>query len=315
MRKLLSVFLCVFAMSLCSKAGIFSSKDEDICKKANKYRMKGDMALAFENYMIAARMGNAEAMAWVGAMYYAGGVCEQSYEEAFNWSLKAADAGDAMSFYTLGDYFYKGIGVKKDRVKAMNMWSIAAEKKVPCAIQQMNKISPAGKKAYEEYMFLDTLEETLKNMKDPKDSRVENKEGSKDVCIFTHTNMSEINYECVLNFSEHKRTGVKGLVSVKILGKLATDEGVNGTSNKNGLEFFRTVIGKKYGESSDVSDFPILKKLIPNLTDMVFWEGEYQLVVLGVDKQNLRPTIIISPLLAAIAYERDSAVKESQNGF
>jgi len=260
MKKIIFTVLCIFAMSFCSMAGLFSSEVDKTYDRATKYYNEGDMALAFANYMIAAKQGHAKAMAWVGAMYYAGspGVCEQSYEEAYDWKLKAANAGYTMAFYSLGNYYYKGEGVKKDRVEAMNLWSIAADKNIPCAVEQMKKINPAKKKAYEEYKFSDSIEETLKNMKDPKGASLEKKDGSKDVWLLTRTTISGIEFECALHFYDNK------LISVKITGRNLAEEQGDEARYRKGLDSMIAPIAKKYGEPSDVSDFPSLESCFHN---------------------------------------------------
>lgn len=59
--------------------------------------------------------------------YYEGEVVEKDFEKAAKWFRKAADAGNAIAQYNLGNLYYNGEGVEKDFVEAAKWFRLAAD--------------------------------------------------------------------------------------------------------------------------------------------------------------------------------------------
>lgn len=78
-------------------------------------------------YRKAAEQGYAPSMANLGACYYNGQGCPQSWKEAYEWFLKATDKGDANGQFSLGVLYKQGRYVEKNLYKAIECFQKAAE--------------------------------------------------------------------------------------------------------------------------------------------------------------------------------------------
>lgn len=85
-----------------------------------------DYQKAFEWFRKSADLGNAEAMANIGAYYWQGKGVEKDYDQAFNWCLRAADAGSVTAMNTLGKIYYIGEGTQQNYEKAFEWFEKAA---------------------------------------------------------------------------------------------------------------------------------------------------------------------------------------------
>jgi TPR repeat protein len=52
----------------------------------------------------------------------------QDYQQAMDWSIKAASAGNAEAQYLVGDLYFNGLGVPRDNKQAMNWYLRTNEK-------------------------------------------------------------------------------------------------------------------------------------------------------------------------------------------
>ena len=75
-----------------------------------------------------AKEGNADAQATLSSIYRWGDKLEQDHKKAFKWAKKAARHEHIHGQYLLGNYFYRGIGVKKSLKKASKYFRLTAEK-------------------------------------------------------------------------------------------------------------------------------------------------------------------------------------------
>ncbi|ELA46844.1 hypothetical protein VCUG_01688 [Vavraia culicis subsp. floridensis] len=78
-------------------------------------------------YKKAAELGQVDAQMALSTFYITGidRVLDVNYEEAYQWTLKAAVGGHAGAAYSLGGYIEKGIGIKKDPAHALWWYSIS----------------------------------------------------------------------------------------------------------------------------------------------------------------------------------------------
>ena len=86
----------------------------------------GDYVIALKKYKSAAKRNNAEAQAWVGAMYNAGAGMPKDYVEAAKWFRLAAAQNNAMAQYYLGDLYYYGWGVPQDFSEALRLYKLSS---------------------------------------------------------------------------------------------------------------------------------------------------------------------------------------------
>lgn len=119
----------------------------------------------FYEYMVAAQNGDANAMYNVARMFNSEGdtaegrswmikaansgsvdaqvvlayICqnEGNHKKAVYWMSKAAEQGDAEAEYELGAMYDEGLGVKKDKKKAVQLWTKAAEKDYGAALVEL----------------------------------------------------------------------------------------------------------------------------------------------------------------------------------
>ncbi len=92
---------------------------------ARKSYMKGDFDKAFHIWHELAEQGDANAQAWIGAMYANGDGRDMDYEVANSWYLRAAEQGHAMAQANVGAAYYSGTGVEKNLDTAI-FWLTAA---------------------------------------------------------------------------------------------------------------------------------------------------------------------------------------------
>lgn len=107
-----------------------------ICEKAEKgdsyaqleYAKKllesGNSEEAEKWLLCAAEQNNEMAQTFLGVYYEM--FCED-YKEAMKWFLKAGEQGNGEAFYTVGDFYAEGKGVKKDINRAFYYYERSAE--------------------------------------------------------------------------------------------------------------------------------------------------------------------------------------------
>ena len=74
--------------------------------------------VAAKHYQQAANLGNVQAMASLGGLYYNGKGLPQNYEKAVYWYQRAAELGHAQGQFSLGLCYEEGNGVKQNAKKA-----------------------------------------------------------------------------------------------------------------------------------------------------------------------------------------------------
>ena len=117
---------------------------------ANKYRngegVHKDNKRAVELYKKAALAGHAGAQGNLGRIYYFGTMgVKKDYEKAFALLTSSAIQGDRDSQFILGDMYGKGKGTSKDKVRAAQLYRLAAKKG--------NREAISKYKRYEKYLI------------------------------------------------------------------------------------------------------------------------------------------------------------------
>jgi len=105
------------------------NKGEDYLKKAFDADIFGRTKEAFKWYEKAANMGNANAQAELGNMYFEGKGVSQNYQKALKWYRKAATKGFSDAQYNLGVMYANGYGVKQNDHIALKWYKKAAKHK------------------------------------------------------------------------------------------------------------------------------------------------------------------------------------------
>ena len=88
-------------------------------------------------YIEAAKQGDADAQAILGAMYYDGNGLPQDCLESRKWFEKSAEQGNAIGQWGLGFLLYSGCGTKQDLEEAVKWFQLGKEQqlaKATCAL-------------------------------------------------------------------------------------------------------------------------------------------------------------------------------------
>ncbi len=86
----------------------------------------GHFDQAVQAFLQAAAAGNADAMAYLGDLYFEGRGVPQDYQEARGWFERGSSAGSAMAMTGLGTLYDSGNGVKQDHQRARDLFEKAA---------------------------------------------------------------------------------------------------------------------------------------------------------------------------------------------
>ncbi|MBT4989003.1 MAG: sel1 repeat family protein [Rickettsiales bacterium] len=100
---------------------------------------------AFTYSKKAAEQDHAGAQFYLGNSYYKGDGVKQDKVQAFNYYKEAADQGHAGAQFNLGICYSKGDGVKKDKVKAVGYYILAAEQDMESAKHNLRHLLDRSK--------------------------------------------------------------------------------------------------------------------------------------------------------------------------
>ena len=89
-----------------------------------------DYETAFNEFLLLAKEGNAEAQNRIGMMYQGGMGVPQDPEEALKWYQKSAEDGFTPAQLNLGSMYRKGVCIPPDYIKASEWYRRAAEQGV-----------------------------------------------------------------------------------------------------------------------------------------------------------------------------------------
>ena len=92
-----------------------------------------------------AKLGDADAMWWMGVKYREGKVVEQDLEKAFDWFLKSAHAGHDGAMWWLGDCYRDGQGTEEDISEAIKWYEKSAELNNQYAMCKLGVLYDIGK--------------------------------------------------------------------------------------------------------------------------------------------------------------------------
>ena len=90
-------------------------------------RLLYDDAYIFENNLIKAELGDAEACYQIGRSYFAGIGIKSNSEKAAEWYGKAAQKGHVEAMYEFAECYYLGSGLEVDEKEAKKWYQRAAE--------------------------------------------------------------------------------------------------------------------------------------------------------------------------------------------
>ncbi|GIO26517.1 tetratricopeptide repeat protein [Ornithinibacillus bavariensis] len=98
----------------------------------------------FDWLRLSAEVGNADALYWLGNIYYDGTIVEQSMQKAFNCYKRAAELGHADALNNYADMYLRGEYVEKNERKALELFTQAANKGVPEAMYTLEYMHGNG---------------------------------------------------------------------------------------------------------------------------------------------------------------------------
>ena len=99
----------------------------------------------FEDTLIKAKKGDAEAQYKLGSMCYYGQGVPQDYKQAAHWFTKAAEQGDVVAQNNLGVLYANGQGVSQDYKKAVRWYTKAADQGYAVAQYNLGLMYREGK--------------------------------------------------------------------------------------------------------------------------------------------------------------------------
>ena len=105
-----------------------------------QYLNKGDVERAVSCFKKSAEFGNAKAQRMLGDCYFFGHGVGKNKREAVNWYFLSAKKGNAEAQRRLGACFYFGHGVAKNRQEAIRWYRLAAEQGNSVAISMLKKL-------------------------------------------------------------------------------------------------------------------------------------------------------------------------------
>lgn len=94
-------------------------------RRGKSFLTKRDYKQAFQNFMCAAEMGNAEAQNYLASLYHEGIGVEQNSALAMEWYEKAAQQNDFNAIGNMAVLYHHGLGVPQDYVKARQLYEKA----------------------------------------------------------------------------------------------------------------------------------------------------------------------------------------------
>ena len=125
MKRIL-IYLLVFSLLLItcggavlSEADLTSTSAEELLQAGKFAEANGNYEKALEYYQLAADQEDAEALWFIGSLYYYGYGVEQSYEKALEYFQRAAEMGNVRALNSIGYMYLDGEGVDQDYQKAL----------------------------------------------------------------------------------------------------------------------------------------------------------------------------------------------------
>jgi len=105
---------------------------------------RADYDDAFKSYKKGAELGSADAMFYMGIMYFRGQSVPTNFKEAARWIRKAADWDHGKAMFELAQLYTSGQGVGKDAGKAAKLFFRAADKGVIESYYDLARIHDGG---------------------------------------------------------------------------------------------------------------------------------------------------------------------------
>ncbi len=108
--------------------GLEAGNTQELFAKAVQENAEMNYAQAVEILFRLAREDYAPAMTMLGELYFLGNGVARDKEEACNWYKRAIAAGDTHALFKLGVQYLTGLGVTLDQVEGIRLLTLAAEK-------------------------------------------------------------------------------------------------------------------------------------------------------------------------------------------
>ena len=98
------------------------------------------LGLYLENFLLSAEQGNMLSQYALGLLYYKGDGVVKNYLTAMEYFKDAAFQGHPSSLVNIGNFYYLGYGVIKDLSRAHMWWSLAKDKGLDGAFENIIKV-------------------------------------------------------------------------------------------------------------------------------------------------------------------------------
>ncbi len=100
---------------------------EELYQAGENAFLAEDYGKALEYFQLAADLGNAKGLRYIGSMYAYGTGVDRDYGKALEYYQRAADQGEASGLFSIGLLYYFGNGVEQDYGKAAESFQKAAD--------------------------------------------------------------------------------------------------------------------------------------------------------------------------------------------
>lgn len=101
----------------------------------------GDYATAYEQWLVRAEEGSAQAQFNLGLLFAHGKGREVDLEQAAAWYLRSAESGFPRGQYAIAEIYESGSGVEQDFVQARKWFKLAGKQKYEDARKRKRKLA------------------------------------------------------------------------------------------------------------------------------------------------------------------------------
>lgn len=144
-RRLFRCFLIALTIVAASTLGSGRLSFADFADGLAAYD-RGDLRAAHDEWLPLAEAGDLEAqVALAGLLELGGPGLARDLPAAIDWYRRAAGRGDPIAQMNLAGFYAQGRGVGRDRIRALALFSLAAEQGRRWAAEQRDRLSAAMK--------------------------------------------------------------------------------------------------------------------------------------------------------------------------
>ena len=203
-------------------------------------------------YEKSAKLGNIDAMNYIGSAYYWGNGVPKNYYKAVEFYTKAAKNGNVTSMYNLGHCYLFGNGIKKDYFKAVYWFKKAAHSGNTSAMYNLGHCYKYGKGISKDY-----FKAAIWNMKAAElgNTFAMNEIGN---CYFFGTGLSK-NYSKALEW--YKKAAIEGNLSALKNVIICYERGYGVSVNQSVVDSLRKAVKEEQKGNSEYAKMLVCSTL------------------------------------------------------